>query len=171
MLLFDFLYSLNKSLVFTKDENFVYAPELQALLEKNGCKIITSQLMFLQPNEVTEHYPHMKNEKFFPQIQEQYREYPVYVFLVRGRFKTIKKIVGEFTDPTKCALGSFRKMHGKDKGHNAAHRTGSFKERFVEFRRWFGRHGFVTRYRMDSQRWQDDLERIVKLVARLENCH
>ena len=166
--IFDFFYSLNKSVVFTKDENFVKASELQGMLERGGCKVITGQLMYLSREEVIEHYPHIKDKSFFPETQKQYEDYPVYVFLVRGRLKKILKIIGECTDPSLCNPNSFRKKYGKNKSHNVAHRTGLFKERFAEYRRFFGKYGFVTLYRKNTERWLSDQKKIAELLPKVQ---
>ena len=165
---FRFLCSFNKSIVFTKEQNFIYAPELKKQLENNGCKVLTVQTMFLLPDEVREHYPHIVDKPFFPDTLQQFDEYPITIMLVRGRMKKILKTIGTKTDASLCATGSFRKTRGEGKEHNAAHRTGSFWERFVEWRRFFGKNGFVTKYRNDPERQLKDFDKLAKLREKME---
>ena len=165
--LFDLICSFNKSVVFTKEENFLYAADLQKLLEKYGCKVLDSQLMYLRPDEVRRHYPHIVGLPFYPSTQKQFDDYPVVVMKVRGRLKRILEAIGTKTDADLCAVGSFRKTRGKGKEHNAAHRTGSFWERFKEYPRFFGQDGYVIKYRKDTQRQHDDQLKLAKLLLKM----
>lgn len=166
--LFDFFCSFNKSVVFTKEENFLYSAELQNQLESCGCKVLDSQLMYLRPDEVRGHYPHIVGKPFFPSTQKQFDDYPVVVMKVRGSVKKILEAIGTKTDADLCSVGSFRKTRGSGKEHNAAHRTGSFFERFKEYPRFFGRDGYVQNYRRDTKRQLADQKRLAELLLTMK---
>lgn len=162
---------MRKKVVFTKGDSFHYVGELVQSLKEHKCKLLDCQLLYLTGNQVAEHYPLIVDKPFYPQVAAIYEVYPVFVLCVKGRLKNIRKVTGLFTDPAKCAPGSFRKKHGIDIGNNACHRTGSIWECWREVRRFFGKKfwffgkdGFVTLYRRNPEQWLVDIDRIMKLV-------
>jgi nucleoside diphosphate kinase len=162
----EYFYSLNKSIVFTKGENFLNAIELKESLEKAGCKVLTSLCFFMRPEEVCAHYPHIVGESFFPETQKTFHDYPIYFMEVRGNCNTIIKVIGTETNADECAEGTFRKKHGHGY-ENAAHRTGKRRERPAEWRRFLGKNGIVTKYRKDIQRQSEDHIRMAEVLLKM----
>jgi len=59
----------------------------------------------------------------------------------------VLKVVGEFTDPAKCNLNSFRKKYGENMTYNVCHRSGSEEDAADEYERFWGKDGFIQQFR------------------------
>ena len=134
-------------LVFTKGTAFLHVGELCAEIVSKGYHIVDSELMFLPDDVVRQHYAHVVDEPFFPEILNLFREHPVFLMKVCGTVDGIKSVVGKETDPLSCELFSFRSQRGKDKTDNAAHRSGSEEDAKKEIAFFFGKNGVVANYR------------------------
>jgi nucleoside-diphosphate kinase len=137
-----------KITVFTKGLKALnLASALIEPLEENGCIILDSEIMFLAHEQCDIHYHHVVDKPFYGEVWKMFEECPSLFLLVEGDLETVLKVVGEFTDPAKCNLNSFRKKYGENMTYNVCHRSGSEEDAADEYERFWGKDGFIQQFR------------------------
>ena len=101
--------------------------------------IIQTEMMSLSDELLNEHYSHLTDKPFFPEIQEFMQSLPVIVMTLHGddAVARVRDIVG-VTDPTEADEGTIRKQFGTDVMRNVVHASDSVKNAETEIERFFG---------------------------------
>ena len=98
-----------------------------------GCKMIR-----LNPDILREHYAHIADKPFYPEVEEFMSSTPVIALVLEGDdvVQKIRNMLG-VTDRTKSAPGTIRAEHGVDMMINVAHASDSPETAEIEVRRFF----------------------------------
>jgi nucleoside-diphosphate kinase len=105
----------------------------KAKFEIVGCKMLS-----LSESLLKEHYAHLVNLPFFPEILDFMKSKPVIVIALRGEgiIEKIRDLLGP-TDSTLAAKGTIRGDYGTDKMRNIAHASDSEESAQNELKRFF----------------------------------
>jgi len=96
------------------------------------------KMMRLSDEILQEHYAHLTDLPFFPEIQGFMQSSPVVAIALRGEnsIDRIREMVGP-TDSTVADKGTIRGDFGQDKMHNVVHASDSVENGQAELKRFF----------------------------------
>lgn len=112
--------------------------EVISRFEKAGFDIIASKVMQLDSSILSEHYAHIAELPFFPDIAAFMSQRPVIIMMLRGDDVIIK--IRELLGPTDSAVapkGTIRGDLGTDKMRNVVHASDSPEAAAAEKARFF----------------------------------
>ncbi len=106
--------------------------------ENAGFKIVACKMMMLSPEILKEHYAHVADKPFYPEIESFMRQTPVLGMVIEGPnvVNVIRETLGA-TDSKKAAPGTIRAELGKDVMINVAHASDSAETAVKEIERFF----------------------------------
>ena len=98
-----------------------------------GCKMI-----ILTPEILREHYAHIADKPFYPEVESFMSSTPVIAMVIEGEnvVESVRDMLG-VTDSTKAAPGTIRNEHGEDMMINVAHASDSAETAEKEVARFF----------------------------------
>lgn len=98
-----------------------------------GCK-----MMQLTPQILREHYAHVADKPFYPEIEDFMKSVPVIAMVIEGAdvVNKVRDMLG-VTDSRKAAPGTIRATLGKDVMINVAHASDSKEAAVKEVARFF----------------------------------
>ncbi len=98
-----------------------------------GCKMIA-----LTPAILREHYAHVADKPFYPEIEKFMSSVPVIALVLEGDdiVAKMRDMLG-VTDSRKAAPGTLRATFGKDVMINVAHASDSKETAVIEIKRFF----------------------------------
>ena len=101
--------------------------------------IIQTEMMSLSDDMLNDHYSHLADKPFFPEIVEFMQSLPVIVMTLQGEnaVTRVRDLVG-VTDPTEANEGTIRKQFGTDVMRNVVHASDSVENAEAEIERFFG---------------------------------
>jgi nucleoside-diphosphate kinase len=107
--------------------------------EQVGLRIVECKIVHLDRKVLGEHYAHIANLPFFPEIVDFMRLHPVVVMIVGGdnAVSRVRTLLGP-TDSSQAPPGTIRGDFGMDKMRNIAHASDSVESASVEIMRFFG---------------------------------
>ena len=107
--------------------------------ETKNFEIIQLEMMALSAEMLNEHYCHLTDKPFFPEIVEFMQSLPVVVATLQAdnAVEKVRNLVG-VTDPSEAEEGTLRKIHGTDVMHNVIHASDSVDNAIAEIKRFFG---------------------------------
>lgn len=105
----------------------------EAGLTIRGCKMIQ-----LTPALLREHYAHIADKPFYPEVETFMGSKPVIALVIEGDnvIEKIREMLG-VTDSTKAAPGTIRNEFGEDMMINVAHASDSLETAAKEVERFF----------------------------------
>lgn len=100
-----------------------------------GCKMIT-----LSKSLLRDHYAHIAEKPFYPQVEEFMGSAPVIAIVLEGDdiVNKVRDMLG-VTDSRKAATGTIRQEFGVDMMVNVAHASDSAEAAEKEVKRFFGK--------------------------------
>jgi len=109
------------------------------IFETQMFDIIQTEMMSLSDDMLNDHYYHLTDKPFFPEILEFMQSLPVIVMTLQGEnaVTRVRDIVG-VTDPTEANEGTIRKQFGTDVMRNVVHASDSVENAEAEIERFFG---------------------------------
>ncbi len=112
--------------------------EVLKRFEEAGFAVFGVKMMRLSDEILREHYAHLTDLPFFPEIQGFMQSSPVVAIALRGdsAIGRIREMVGP-TDSTVADKGTIRGDFGQDKMHNVVHASDSVENGQVELKRFF----------------------------------
>lgn len=112
--------------------------EVISRFEKAGFDIVAAKVMQLDSAILSQHYAHIADLPFFPEIKEFMSERPVIVMLLIGEnvIVRVRELLGP-TDSSVAAKGTIRGDLGTDKMKNIAHASDSPEAAIQEKARFF----------------------------------
>lgn len=115
------------------------AGEVIGRFEKAGFRIEQAKVIALGPDILREHYAHVADKPFYPEIEAFMRSLPVLALvLVReNAVQRMRDLLGP-TDSNAAPAGTIRGDLGSDKMRNVVHASDSPENAEVEIRRFFG---------------------------------
>ncbi len=114
------------------------AGEVIQRFEKAGLDICACKLMRLSEELLRDHYSHIADKPFFPEIVEFMQSTPVIAMAIGGdnAISRVRDMLGP-TDSTQAPKGSIRGDLGLDKMKNIAHASDSPESARAELSRFF----------------------------------
>jgi nucleoside-diphosphate kinase len=132
---------MEKTLVIIKPDALQnrWAGKIIAIFEDMALEIIQAEMMMMSDEMLEEHYSHLVDKDFFPEIVEFMQSLPVLVMTLQGNnaVSNVRNEVGA-TDPNKADKGTIREQFGTDVMWNAVHASDSVENAEAEITRFFG---------------------------------
>jgi nucleoside-diphosphate kinase len=106
--------------------------------EGAGFDIIGAKLMRLSSTHLREHYAHVADKPFYPEIEQFMSSRPVMVMALRGEniVQKVRDLLGP-TDSRKAAKGTIRGDFGTEMMKNVVHASDSEENGRIEIARFF----------------------------------
>ena len=113
--------------------------EIITRIENKGFLITDMKMMHLDESILKEHYAHLADKPFFPEIVEYMTSGPVVGMIVEGDgvVDSMRKIMGP-TDGLEANPGTIRGDYAKNKSENLVHGSDSVENAEIEIKRFFG---------------------------------
>ena len=107
--------------------------------ETKNFEIVQLEMMALSDEMLNEHYTHLTDKPFFPEIVEFMQSSPVVIATLQAdnAVERVRDLVG-VTDPSEADDGTLRKIHGTDVMRNVIHASDSVENAISEVERFFG---------------------------------
>jgi len=107
--------------------------------EKAGFTIVGSKMARLAPAKLREHYAHVADKPFYPEIEQFMSSRPVLMLALQGDniVQKVRDLLGP-TDSRKAAKGTIRGDFGTDVMKNVVHASDSDENAKLELARFFG---------------------------------
>ncbi|HBR93994.1 nucleoside-diphosphate kinase [Coraliomargarita sp. SDUM461003] len=114
------------------------AGEVISRFEKAGFEIVASKVMQLDGPILREHYAHVADKPFFPEIEEFMSSRPVMPMILRGEdvIAKVRDLLGP-TNSQEAAKGTIRGDLGTDMMQNVVHASDSPEAAADEKKRFF----------------------------------
>ena len=114
------------------------AGQVISRFEEKGYGIIASKMIQLDEPLLNEHYAHVADLPFFPDIAEFMSSRPVVALILQGEnvVQGVRDLLGP-TDSTQAPEGTIRGDIGTDKMKNVVHASDSSESAKVEIERFF----------------------------------
>ena len=114
------------------------AGQVISRFEEKDYSIIASKMIQLDQQLLLEHYAHVADLPFFPEIAEFMSSRPVLALVLEGEdvIKGIRDLLGP-TDSTTAPPGTIRGDLGTDRMKNVAHASDSPESALAEINRFF----------------------------------
>ena len=108
-------------------------------IEDKGYNIVDMKMIMLTEEVLKEHYAHIKDKPFFPEIVEFMTSGPVVAMIVEGRevVKGMRILMGP-TQWSEAAPGTIRGDFCNFTGENLIHGSDSVENALIEINRFFG---------------------------------
>jgi nucleoside-diphosphate kinase len=106
--------------------------------EEAGFSIVASKLIQMDPSTLRDHYAHVADKPFYPEIEEFMSSCPVLVLVLRGDsiVEKVRLLLGP-TDSSKAEKGTIRGDYGTDMMINVVHASDSDENAAIEIARFF----------------------------------
>jgi len=106
--------------------------------EKAGFSVIGCKMIRLSPQVLREHYSHVADKPFYPEIERFMSSRPVIVMALQGDgiVQKVRDLLGP-TDSRKAAKGTIRGDFGTEMMKNVVHASDSDENARIEIARFF----------------------------------
>jgi nucleoside-diphosphate kinase len=106
--------------------------------EKAGFAIVGCKMIRLTPGVLREHYAHVADKPFYPEIEQFMSSRPVIVMALQGEkiVQKVRDLIGP-TDSRKAPKGTIRGDFGTDMMKNVVHASDSEENARIEVARFF----------------------------------
>jgi nucleoside-diphosphate kinase len=131
---------LETTLVLLKPDCIVdkHCGEVITRFEQAGLEIIGCKMLALNEGVLAEHYAHVADRPFYPDLRAFMQKRPVIALALTGEnaVKTVRDLMGP-TDSRKAQKGTIRGDFGRDAMMNVVHGSDSPENAATELRRFF----------------------------------
>ena len=132
--------AIERSLILLKPDclDGNHTGEVLGRFEKAGFEIRATKLIALPDELLQEHYAHIADRPFFPEIVEFMSSRPVLVLVLEGEnaVAAIRELLGP-TDSTQAPAGTIRGDMGTTSMKNICHASDSVENAAIEVERFF----------------------------------
>ena len=132
--------AIERSLILLKPDclDGNHAGEVIGRFEKAGFEIRATKLIALTDELLQEHYAHIADRPFFPEIVEFMSSRPVLALVLEGEnaVAAIRELLGP-TDSTQAPAGTIRGDMGTTSMKNICHASDSVENAAIEVERFF----------------------------------
>lgn len=113
--------------------------EVISRIERKGYKIVNCKMMNLDEAILREHYAHIADKPFFPEIVEYMTSGPVLAMIVEGENAVLgMRIIMGATKFEEAKAGTIRGDYAFSTGANIIHGSDSLENAAIEIKRFFG---------------------------------
>ncbi len=131
---------MNKTLIILKPDCMKngHVGHVLSRFEEAGFSIVASKLIQMDPDTLRDHYAHVADKPFYPEIEEFMSACPVMVLVLRGEsiVEKVRELLGP-TDSSKAEKGTIRGDYGTDMMINVVHASDSDENASIEIARFF----------------------------------
>lgn len=131
---------MQKTLIIFKPDCMAkkHVGDVLSRFEKAGFTVVGCKLIRLTPELLREHYAHVAQKPFYPEIEEFMSSRPVIVMALQGDniVQKVRDLLGP-TDSKKAAKGTIRGDFGTDMMVNVVHASDSDENAAIEIARFF----------------------------------
>ena len=112
--------------------------EVISRLEASGLEIVGCKMMLLADDVLAEHYAHILERPFYPELKAFMQKSPVIALALSGENAVahVRDLMGP-TDSRKAAKGTIRGDFGRDVMFNVVHGSDSPENAALELKRFF----------------------------------
>jgi nucleoside-diphosphate kinase len=112
--------------------------EIITRFEQAGLNIVGCKMLLLSEEVLAEHYAHVADRPFYPELRSFMQQSPVIALALNGEsaVKKVRDLMGP-TDSRKAAKGTIRGDLGKDAMTNVVHGSDSPENAAIEVKRFF----------------------------------
>ena len=132
--------AIERSLILLKPDclDGNHTGEVSGRFEKAGFEIRATKLIALTNELLQEHYAHIADRPFFPEIVEFMSSRPVLALVLEGEYAVaaIRELLGP-TDSTQAPAGTIRGDMGTTSMKNICHASDSVENAAIEVERFF----------------------------------
>lgn len=106
-----------------------------------GFDVVACKMMQLDGDILREHYAHVADKPFFPEIEAFMSSRPVITLILQGQdaIGRVRELLGP-TDSSEAPKGTIRGDYGTGKMENIAHASDSTESALAEIERFFAEH-------------------------------
>lgn len=114
--------------------------EIIARIERKGYRIVQMQMMTLEKSLLREHYAHVADKPFYPQLEEYMTSGPVVAMIVEGEnvIAGVRLLMGA-TKFEEALPGTIRGDYAKSTTCNVIHGSDGPETAEIEIKRFFGK--------------------------------
>ncbi len=114
------------------------AGEIISRFEKKGLKIVGMKMIKMDRKLAKEHYAHLADKPFYPDLEKFVTEHPILLFVAEGKeaVEVVRLIVGP-TNATKAPAGTIRGDFSNSTSRNVIHASDSKETAEKEIKRFF----------------------------------
>ena len=131
---------MQKTLVILKPDCMAnkHAGNVIDRFEKAGFEIVGAKMTRLTPAVLREHYSHVADKPFYPEIETFMSSQPVLIVALKGEgiVAKVRDLLGP-TDSRKAAKGTIRGDFGTEMMKNVVHASDSDENARIELARFF----------------------------------
>ena len=114
--------------------------EIIARIERKGYRLIDAKMMNLDEAILKEHYAHIADKPFFPEIVEYMTSGPVFGMIVEGENEVQgMRIIMGATKFEEATAGTIRGDFASSTGANVIHGSDSVENAKIEIKRFFNK--------------------------------
>lgn len=132
--------ALEKTLIICKPDCIEqrHVGDVVSRFEEAGFEIIGCKMAQLQSAQLREHYAHVADKPFYPEIEKFMSRRPVVILALRGEsiVDRVRELLGP-TDSRKAEKGTIRGDFGTDMMVNVVHASDSVENGLKEIDRFF----------------------------------
>ncbi len=131
--------------------------EIITRFERKGIKIVGLKMIKMTEKIINEHYAHLLDKPFFPDLKKAMMETPVVVMALEGYdiVKRVRTLVGA-TNPREASPGTIRGDYSISVRNNVVHASGSPEEALVELQRFFDEDEIFSYQRLNVMDFADE---------------
>ncbi len=128
--------------------------EIITRFEKKGLRIIGMKMLKMTSDLSKEHYAHLVDKEFYPDLEKFVTEHPVIAMIIEGKeaIEVVRLIVGP-TNASKAPAGTIRGDLSNSTSRNAIHASDSKETAEKELSRFF-RPEEIFNYQFISEYYQ-----------------
>ena len=132
------IYDVSETLAIIKPDGMPNIDKIVEMFYNNGLKIKKYKIENLNEELVDEHYSHLLDMPFYPDLKKFMMSAPVAIMILEGEdaVSKLRNLMGP-TDSTKASKKTIRGMFGTDKMYNAIHGSDSDENAYIEINRFF----------------------------------
>ena len=130
--------NIEQTLAIIKPDGMKNSNEILKMIYDKGLTVDKFKAGYLTKKVLKEHYAHLLDKPFYPQLEEYMLSGEVAILVLEGEnaVEKFRNLMGP-TDSTKAEPGTIRGKFGKDITHNAIHGSDSKENAEIEINRFF----------------------------------
>ena len=131
---------MQRTLILLKPDTITkrFSGKVITRFEEAGFRIVGCKMLHLHPTMLREHYAHIADKPFYPEVEKFMSSVPVIALVIEGDdiVAKVRDMLG-VTDSRKAAAGTIRAEFGVDQMVNVAHASDSVETADKEIHRFF----------------------------------
>ncbi len=132
--------------------------EIISRFEKKGLKLVGIKMIQMDKKLAKEHYAHLADKPFYPDLEKFVTEHPILLMVVEGKeaVEVVRLIVGP-TNATKAPSGTIRGDFSNSTSRNVIHASDCKETAAKEIKRFFKENElFDYKFRNEYYRYAPD---------------